>query len=115
MRKRNCKKAAAALMAAALSTVLDKAKSEGSVYLGRPWRADAACYWLDCSLSEEVCAGGWDNWHDPENEKTARFGEYGSTGPGSAPVRAFGSVDSIAEADAQRAMLARLRAEFGLV
>ena len=87
----------------------------GSVYLGRPWRADAACYWLDCSLSEEVCAGGWDNWHDPENEKTARFGEYGSTGPGSAPVRAFGSVDSIAEADAQRAMLARLRAEFGLV
>ena len=87
----------------------------GSVYLGRPWRADAACYWLDCSLSEEVCAGGWDNWHDPENEKTARFGEYGSTGPGSAPARAFGSVDSIAEADAQRAMLARLRAEFGLV
>ena len=87
----------------------------GSVYLGRPWRADAACYWLDCSLSEEVCAGGWDNWHDPENEKTARFGEYGSIGPGSAPARAFGSVDSIAEADAQRAMLARLRAEFGLV
>ena len=87
----------------------------GSVYLGRPWRADAACYWLDCSLSEEVCAGGWDNWHDPENEKTARFGEYGSTGPGSAPARAFGSVYSIAEADAQRAMLARLRAEFGLV
>ena len=30
-------------------------------------------------------------------------------------LRAFGSVDSIAEADAQRAMLARLRAEFGLV
>ena len=29
----------------------------GSVYLGRPWRADAACYWLDCALSDEVCAG----------------------------------------------------------
>ena len=31
----------------------------GSVYLGRPWRADAACYWLDCALSDEVCADGW--------------------------------------------------------
>ena len=80
-----------------------------------PWRADAACYWLDCALSDEVCADGWDNWRDPENEKTARFGEHGSTGPGSAAKRAFGSVDSIAEADAQRAMLARLWAEFGLV
>ena len=47
----------------------------GSVYLGRPWRADAACYWLDCVLSDEVCTDGWDNWRDPENEKTARFGE----------------------------------------
>ena len=50
-----------------------------------------------------------------ERKDPTRFGEYGSTGLGSAPARAFGSVDSIAEADAQRAMLARLRAEFGLV
>ena len=86
----------------------------GSVYLGRPWRADAACYWLDCALSDEVCADGWDNWRDPENEKTARFGEHGSTGPGSAPKRAFGSVDNDNEANAQREMYARVKAEFGV-
>ena len=86
----------------------------GSVYLGRPWRADAACYWLDCALSDEVCADGWDNWRDPENEKTARFGEHGSTGPGSAAKRAFGSVDDDNEANAQREMYARVKAEFGV-
>ena len=86
----------------------------GSVYLGRPWRANAACYWLDCALSDEVCADGWDNWRDPENEKTARFGEHGSTGPGSAAKRAFGSVDDDNEANAQREMYARVKAEFGV-
>ena len=86
----------------------------GSVYLGRPWRSDAACYWLDCTLSDEICADGWDNWRDPQNERTARFGEYHSTGPGSASKRAFGSVDDAAEADAQRKMLAEIRAEFGI-
>lgn len=85
----------------------------GSVYLGRPWRADAACYWLDCALSDEVCADGWDNWRDPENEN-ARFGEHGSTGPGSAAKRAFGSVDDDNEANAQREMYARVKAEFGV-
>lgn len=85
----------------------------GSVYLGRPWRAGAACYWLDCALSDEVCADGWDNWRDPENEN-ARFGEHGSTGPGSAAKRAFGSVDDDNEANAQREMYARVKAEFGV-
>jgi len=68
----------------------------------------------DCALSDEVCADGWDSWRDPENEKTARFGEHGSTGPGSAAKRAFGSVDDDNEANAQREMYARVRAEFGV-
>ena len=86
----------------------------GKAALGRPWRADAACYWLDCVLSDEVCTDGWDNWRDPENEKTARFGEHGSTGPGSAAKRAFGSVDDDNEANAQREIYARVKAEFGV-
>ena len=36
------------------------------------------------------------------------------TGPGSAAQRAFGSVDNDTEANAQREMLARVRAEFGV-
>ena len=51
---------------------------------------------------------------DTENEKTARFGEHGSTGPGSAAKRAFGSVDNDNEANAQREIYARVRAEFGV-
>ncbi|MFQ7444275.1 MAG: hypothetical protein ACLRNA_09405 [Gemmiger formicilis] len=65
-------------------------------------------------VEREVCADGWDNWRDPENEKTARFGEHGSTGPGSAAKRAFGSVDDDNEANAQREMYARVKAEFGV-
>ena len=36
------------------------------------------------------------------------------TGPGSAAKRAFGSVDDDNEANAQREMYARVRAEFGV-
>ena len=27
---------------------------------------------------------GWDNWRNPENEKTARYAEFGNTGEGAA-------------------------------
>lgn len=84
----------------------------GSVYLGRPWRADAGVYWLDCTLSDEICPAGWDNWSDPANERTARFGEAGSTGPGAARSRAFGSVEDASQADRARAMLRAFREEF---
>lgn len=83
---------------------------KGSVYLGRPWRQDAACYWMDCTLSEEIAPAGWDNWNDPANEKTARFGEYHSIG--GAAVRAFGSVDDAEEYRRQCKNLAALRGLF---
>ena len=84
----------------------------GSVYLGRPWRANASVFWLDCALSGEISPAGWDNWNDAANERTARFGEAGSHGPGAAPQRAFGAVDDAIQAEAARAMLAAFRAEF---
>ena len=28
---------------------------------------------------------GWHNWNFPEREKTVRYAEYGSTGPGANP------------------------------
>lgn len=86
----------------------------GTVYLGRPWRKDAACYWLDCELSEEIAPDGWDNWRDPANEKTARFGESGCTGSGARPVRAFGSVDDPELRRVHLEQLHRLREEFRL-
>lgn len=52
------------------------------VYLGRPWRPYAATLFINCEMGPHITATGWDNWRDPANEKTARYGEYGSKGAG---------------------------------
>lgn len=52
------------------------------VYLGRPWRPYAATVFINCELGKHICPAGWDNWRNPENEKTSRYAEYGSTGEG---------------------------------
>ncbi|GAB6012981.1 pectinesterase family protein [Viscerimonas tarda] len=60
--------------------VLDKGTTE--VYLGRPWRAYAMTLFMNCELPEGIRLKGWDNWRNPENEKTARYMEYNNTGKG---------------------------------
>jgi hypothetical protein len=35
-----------------------------------------------CNLGEHILPTGWDNWRNPENEKTARDAEYKNTGAG---------------------------------
>lgn len=52
------------------------------VYLGRPWRPYAATVFINCEMGKHICPVGWDNWRNPENEKTSRYAEYGSTGEG---------------------------------
>lgn len=52
------------------------------VYLGRPWRPYAAVIFMHCYLPSQICPAGWDNWHQTENDKTARFSEYENYGPG---------------------------------
>lgn len=52
------------------------------VYLGRPWRPYAATVFINCEMGKHICPAGWDNWRNPENEKTSRYAEYGSTGEG---------------------------------
>jgi pectinesterase len=56
------------------------------VYLGRPWRDYARVVYVDCSMGDHIRPEGWDNWGIPAREKTAWFGEMGSTGPGANPV-----------------------------
>jgi pectinesterase len=51
-------------------------------YLGRPWRGYASVVFLNTKMSEIIRPEGWDNWKDPAREKTARFAEYHSSGPG---------------------------------
>jgi large repetitive protein len=55
------------------------------VALGRPWRADANVIYINSYLGEHISPSGWNNWSNPENEKTARYGEFTSYGPGANP------------------------------
>ena len=52
------------------------------VYLGRPWRPYACVIYMNCEMGRHICPQGWDNWRNPENEKTARYSEYHNSGEG---------------------------------
>jgi pectinesterase len=54
-------------------------------YLGRPWRAFASVIFLNTEMSAVVHPAGWHNWNFPDREKTSRYAEFGSTGPGANP------------------------------
>jgi pectinesterase len=51
-------------------------------YLGRPWRVYAYTYFLNTEMDACIRPEGWHNWNKPEAEHTARYAEFGSTGPG---------------------------------
>jgi pectinesterase len=38
-------------------------------------------------MGPQIAPVGWDNWRNPENEKTAYYAEYESRGPGAASGR----------------------------
>ncbi|GHV44217.1 pectinesterase [Bacteroidia bacterium] len=52
------------------------------LYLGRPWRPFAMTVFMNCALPAAILPDGWDNWRNPENEKTARYFEYNNKGDG---------------------------------
>jgi len=55
------------------------------VHLGRPWRPYAMTAFVRCTLGAHIVPAGWHNWNKPESERTARYWEYASTGPGAQP------------------------------
>jgi pectinesterase len=55
------------------------------IYLGRPWRPFASVAFIKTQMPQQIAPAGWHNWRDPNREKTARYAEYGSTGPGANP------------------------------
>ncbi|MBD0289059.1 MAG: pectin esterase [Flavisolibacter sp.] len=52
------------------------------VFLGRPWRPYAKTVFINTEMGDHIVKEGWDNWRNPENEKTAFYAEYKSYGPG---------------------------------
>jgi pectinesterase len=63
----------------------ERARATPLADLGRPWRPFASVAFVRCEMGSHIRPAGWDNWRNPANERTARFTEYGSTGPGAAP------------------------------
>ena len=64
--------------------------SIGKVSLGRPWKPYGAVTYIDCWIGKHIIPAGWDNWKNPENEKTARYAEYHSQGPGGVSANRVG-------------------------
>lgn len=60
-------------------------KGVTKVYLGRPWRPYGATVFMNCEMGKHILPAGWHNWKNPDNEKTARYAEYKSTGEGANP------------------------------
>ncbi|MFD1872460.1 pectinesterase family protein [Hymenobacter bucti] len=80
------------------------------VYLGRPWRPYARVAYLRCTLGSHIVPAGWENWRNPENEKTAYYAEYHSAGPGAGPA---GRVSWSHQLSAQEARRYSLKQIFG--
>jgi pectinesterase len=68
--------------------------------LGRPWRPYAKVIYYNCWLDKGVKPVGWDNWRDPNREKTAFFAEYKSSGPGDNPASRVKWSHQIADSEA---------------
>jgi pectinesterase len=60
------------------------------VSLGRPWRLHAYTAFVRCELGAHILPAGWHNWSKPEAEATARYYEYGNTGPGASREQRVG-------------------------
>ena len=69
-------------------------------YLGRPWRDHGQVTFLHTAMSEVVRPEGWHNWDRPERERTSRFVEFGSQGPGATAGRRVGWARGMTATDA---------------
>jgi pectinesterase len=70
--------------------------------LGRPWRPYAAVAYINCQMGDHIKPQGWDNWRNPANEKTARYVEYNSTGPGANPDKRFPWTKQLTKEEAEK-------------
>lgn len=57
-------------------------EADVKTYLGRPWRDFSNVIYLKTEMSSVVRPEGWQNWNLPAREKTARYAEFSSYGPG---------------------------------
>src|SRR5215468_14139 len=82
-------------------------------YLGRPWRAYGATIFLNTEMSEVVRPVGWHNWTGPEREKTARYAEFNSSGPGAQTQARVTWARQLTEAEANAITLEKVLSDGG--
>ena len=70
-------------------------------YLGRPWRDYAAVIFLHTEMDDMIKPEGWHNWGKPNREKTSRYAEYNSRGPGANPETRAGWSRQLSKEEAE--------------
>lgn len=83
-----------------LDCKLTAAEGINKVYLGRPWRGFAKVAFLNCEMGAFIMPEGWDNWSNPENEKTVTFLEYNNKGAGADRSKRVGWAHEMTKNDA---------------
>lgn len=71
--------------------------------LGRPWRDYACVAFLNCEMGEHINPTGFTTWVGAEaRDKTARYSEYQSTGPGASPGTRLKWIHQLSDDEARR-------------
>lgn len=79
---------------------LTGAAPPATVSLGRPWQPYGSAIFVRTWMDRHIRPEGWDNWRDPAREKTSRYAEYGSTGPGAETAARVGWARELSEEEA---------------
>ncbi len=82
--------------------------SVNKLYLGRPWRAFSKTVFIRCELPAAIAAEGWNNWSNPENEKTTFYAEYKNTGKGAAISKRVNWSKQLSDKDVNEYTLANI-------
>eukprot|EP00250_Pteridium_aquilinum_P014376 c21948_g1_i3 orf=107-1069(+) len=69
------------------------------MYLGRPWGPYARVIYVHTYMDACIKPEGWNNWDNPENEKTAEYYEYSCYGPGSGASKRVAWVKQMSDAE----------------
>lgn len=64
-------------------TITGSGSSTPYAYLGRPWGSYARVVYAYTYMDACIKPEGWNNWDNPDNEKSAEYYEYRCYGPGS--------------------------------